>query len=418
MSALRPRSFRPLVMAVLLAFVAAALGHVGLSLAVPQRLRRLLPNRHDRRQLAGRSSARLSHHVLAARVRDLREARQLPRRAGARGLTPAARDRGGDAGDLAGRAHVHVPDPERLRLLAACERRRDCAEHEVHLRAHAEPRHGVPGGPVLHATSSARSRTTTARPRDHRDRRPGRHADDPPDPAAGRVPHTARDAVHLRGADDAAACRAVRADSVGRARITSRRTRSTSTSRQLRNPNYHGPRPQRFDSLEYDFNLNEDRSINQVLAGDLDYGPCRPSHDIDRPVRAGQPGRSARASTVVPLPGELRRLYAAEHGAPAVCEPEHAQGGELRRRPHCLRGRCRPLRGDAVRSVPRTRHARLRGHRRLSRASGPGAGTRPRRLASGRSSAADHGLLPHRAVRSIWRSTTSSARTSRRSASR
>ena len=26
----------------------------------------------------------------------------------------------------------------------------------------------------------------------------------------------------------------------------------------LRNPNYHGSRPQRFDSLEYDFNLNEE----------------------------------------------------------------------------------------------------------------------------------------------------------------
>ena len=48
----------------------------------------------------------------------------------------------------------------------------------------------------------------------------------------------------------------------------------------LRNPNYHGSRPQRFGSLEYDFNLNETVLINQVIAGDLDYAPGGRRDDI------------------------------------------------------------------------------------------------------------------------------------------
>ena len=67
--------------------------------------------------------------------------------------------------------------------------------------------------------------------------------------------------------------------------------------------------------------------------------PWRPSRRHHRSVRPGQPGSSSRAPAVVPLPCELRRLHAAEHGASSLCEPEHAQGGELRGRPHCLRGR-------------------------------------------------------------------------------
>jgi len=45
-----------------------------------------------------------------------------------------------------------------------------------------------------------------------------------------------------------------------------------------RNPNYHGPRPQRFDTLEYDFNLNEETAYQQVLSGDLDLGPVPAAH--------------------------------------------------------------------------------------------------------------------------------------------
>ena len=37
-----------------------------------------------------------------------------------------------------------------------------------------------------------------------------------------------------------------------------------------RNPNYDGPRPQRFNTLEYYWNLNEETAYQQVLSGDLD----------------------------------------------------------------------------------------------------------------------------------------------------
>ena len=45
-----------------------------------------------------------------------------------------------------------------------------------------------------------------------------------------------------------------------------------------RNPNYHGPRPQRFDALEYDWNLNEETAYQQVLSGELDEGPLPAAH--------------------------------------------------------------------------------------------------------------------------------------------
>ena len=43
-----------------------------------------------------------------------------------------------------------------------------------------------------------------------------------------------------------------------------------------KNPNYHGPRPQRFDTLEYYFNLNEETAYQQVLSGELDSARFRP----------------------------------------------------------------------------------------------------------------------------------------------
>ncbi|MEP6910661.1 MAG: ABC transporter substrate-binding protein [Actinomycetota bacterium] len=48
-----------------------------------------------------------------------------------------------------------------------------------------------------------------------------------------------------------------------------------------RNPNYHGPRPQRFDTLEYDFTLNEETAYQQVLSGDLDSGPLPAAHVVE-----------------------------------------------------------------------------------------------------------------------------------------
>src|SRR6188472_2063233 len=48
--------------------------------------------------------------------------------------------------------------------------------------------------------------------------------------------------------------------------------------RASRNPNYHGPRPQRFEALEYYFNLNEETAYQQVLSGELDEGPLPAAH--------------------------------------------------------------------------------------------------------------------------------------------
>ncbi len=46
-----------------------------------------------------------------------------------------------------------------------------------------------------------------------------------------------------------------------------------------RNPNYDGPRPRRFNTFEYLFNLNEQTAFQQVLSGDLDAGPL-PAADV------------------------------------------------------------------------------------------------------------------------------------------
>jgi peptide/nickel transport system substrate-binding protein len=45
-----------------------------------------------------------------------------------------------------------------------------------------------------------------------------------------------------------------------------------------RNPNYDGPRPRRFNTFEYLFNLNEEAAFQQVLSGDLDAGPLPAAH--------------------------------------------------------------------------------------------------------------------------------------------
>lgn len=45
-----------------------------------------------------------------------------------------------------------------------------------------------------------------------------------------------------------------------------------------RNPNYDGPRPQRFNTVEYHWNLNEETAYQQVLSGDLDWGPIPAIH--------------------------------------------------------------------------------------------------------------------------------------------
>ena len=115
---------------------------------------------------------------LAARVRDLREARQLPRRDAAGGIASSAGDRGGDADDLAGRTDVHVPDPKRLRVLAACNGRRHRPEHEVHVRANGASGHAIPGLVLLRQHRRDARVPQRAAERDRRHRRRRKHADD------------------------------------------------------------------------------------------------------------------------------------------------------------------------------------------------------------------------------------------------
>ena len=61
-----------------------------------------------------------------------------------------------------------------------------------------------------------------------------------------------------------------------------------------RNPNYHGTRPQRFDTMEYLFNLNEQTAFEQVLSGDLDAGPL-PAADVQWVADAYGPDSEAAA---------------------------------------------------------------------------------------------------------------------------
>ena len=68
-----------------------------------------------------------------------------------------ARDRSGDADHLRRPPDVHLPDPQRLRLLAARDRRRHRGEHEVHDRAGAEPTLDV--SPAISSSRTSRAPT-------------------------------------------------------------------------------------------------------------------------------------------------------------------------------------------------------------------------------------------------------------------
>ena len=75
--------------------------------------------------------------AVAARVRDLREADELSRRTGAGRLARPARGRGSSADRVGRRAHLLLPDPEGLPLLAAVERAGHGGDVQVHDRAGA-----------------------------------------------------------------------------------------------------------------------------------------------------------------------------------------------------------------------------------------------------------------------------------------
>ena len=66
-------------------------------------------------------------------------------------------DRSGDADHLRRPPDVHLPDPQRLRLLAARDGPRHRGEHEVHDRAGAEPRRSFP--PPISSSRTSRAPT-------------------------------------------------------------------------------------------------------------------------------------------------------------------------------------------------------------------------------------------------------------------
>ena len=101
-------------------------------------------------------------------------------------------------------------------ILPTGERVRHRSEHEVHLRANAQPDMASPAQQFFGNIVGATEYMQRAGNRDHRHRRKRRHADDQIDPAPGGVPHVSRDAVHLCGADRPPARRASGADPLGR----------------------------------------------------------------------------------------------------------------------------------------------------------------------------------------------------------
>ena len=163
----------------------------------------------------------------------------------------------------------------------------------------------------------------------------------------------------VRGADRPPARRAARARSRRPAPTTSR---SNDINQHLdRDPQSQLPRPAAAA-------LRRDRVRLQPERGDgLPAGPVRraglrarfrPPHvqevaDLygpDSPAAA----RGLQQFFVEPI--ELRRLHAAEHRAPDVRGREHAQGGQLRDRPHGVRGPGGAVRGDR-RSTSTSRRA-------------------------------------------------------------
>ena len=162
-----------------------------------------------------------------------------------------------------------------------------------------------------------------------------------------------------------------------------------------RNPNYHGPRPQRFDALEYDWNLNEETAYQQVLSGELDEGPLPAAH-VQEVADLYGPDSPAAARGLqqffvepqncvgyMPLNTE-RPTFADVNMRKAVnyAVDRTAYGDQA--------GRTRRHRS----TVAPAGHAGVRRHRRLPRSSGPRAGARPRGLAPRRSTPAHHRLLP------------------------
>ena len=184
-------------------------------------------------------------------------------------------------------------------------RRRDRAEHEVHVRADAGTRRWQAARALRFFYEHRRGGRVPQRTggRDHGHRRAGEHAHVHPDRAAGRssstllaMPFTCAVPTSLPPR------RAVRADPLGRSVLRLAAARSRTASSLSRNPNYTGPRPHRFDSIEYTFNLTEQEILQRVESGISDYTserPCGGSAAAVRSVRSGEPRCGPRPAAVL-----------------------------------------------------------------------------------------------------------------------
>ena len=150
------------------------------------------------------------------------------------------------------------------------------------------PDHGLAGDPVLRQHRRRRRVQQRAAERDHGHRRPGKHAHVQADRAAGAIPQ--RCSRCRSRAPCLRACRRSSSSapipSAGPYYISQRQYPDTIVA--SRNPNYTGPRPHWFDSIEYTFNVNEQEVLQRVLSGMSDYSALARSRSrrrARRPIR-------------------------------------------------------------------------------------------------------------------------------------
>ena len=201
---------------------------------------------------------------------------------------------------------VHVPDPQRLCLLAAGVGRGDGPEHEVHVRANA----AAPNLRLAGAAGSARtSSATTAVPRTAR-----------ASEITGIVAQGDTLTFHLIEPQGefltflAMPFALRRPDRRCRASSSSRRfpprARTTSLGYAIneqitatRNPNYHGPRPRRFDTLEY---LLQPERGDGLPAGAVGRAGLRPASGRPMSVEVGD---SCTARTAAAAARGLQQFF-------------------------------------------------------------------------------------------------------------
>ena len=129
---------------------------------------------------------------VAAAVRDLREAPQLPRQGRAGGVPARARGRAVAAGALGRRQDLHVHDPQRLSVLAAVDRAGHRPDVQAHDRAHPQPGNEEPRRQRVRR-HRRRRRLHGRQGGSHRgSHRASKHVDDPADRARAEPAGAAR----------------------------------------------------------------------------------------------------------------------------------------------------------------------------------------------------------------------------------